>query len=105
MTRSGSSAEVPEEVVARPARYPFPSGGLAQPPPLSTLFVEQLGEIPTFPVGDPSMMFLPVGPTLGGVNTSMLHMASPLFREKIGFPPGDAGGPLLWHVDSPSGDG
>ncbi|MDP6869028.1 MAG: hypothetical protein QF844_11080, partial [Acidimicrobiales bacterium] len=51
------------------------------------------------------MMFLPVGPTLGGVNTSMLHMASPSFREKIGFPPGDAGGPLLWHVDSPSGDG
>ena len=73
MRESGSSTDAPEDVEAHPARFAYPSGGSAQPPPLSTLFVEQLGETPVFPTGDPSMVFLPVGPHPGGMNTSQLH--------------------------------
>ena len=105
MKTPGTTEEAPKDVQARPARFSYPGGVGAPPPPLSTVFKEQIGELPIFPKGDPSLMFLPIGPQLGGLNAAQLHQASARFRSMIGFPPGTQDGPLLWHVESPTRNG
>ena len=65
----------------------------------------KLGETPVFPKSDCSVMSLPLGPPLGGMISPQLFSAASSFRQMIGFPDGSVEGPLLWHIDSPSGDG